>query len=98
VLARFSGPSPKEKRLAACLDGLARAAGHADRHELLKDFCKGLLLPGERKSIEPMGARLHPGRVQAARQSLQHLVAQVPWSDEAVLAEVRRRVLPVMQQ
>ena len=48
------------------------AAGHADRHEPLKDYCRGLLLPGERKSIEPMGARLHPDRVQAARQSIAH--------------------------
>lgn len=93
-----SGPSLQEKRLAAYLDGLAHAAGHADRHEPLKDYCKGLLLPGERKSIEPMAARLHPERVQAARQSLHHLVAQAPWSDEVVLAEVRRRVLPWMQQ
>jgi len=98
VPPRSSGPSPQEKRLAAYLDGLAHAAGHADRHEPLKDYCKGLLLPGERKSIEPMAARLHPGRVQAARQSLHHLVAKAPWDDEAVLAEVRRRVLPVMQQ
>ncbi len=38
-----SGPSLREKRLAASLDGLAHAAGHADRHEPLKDYCKGLL-------------------------------------------------------
>ncbi|GIU76277.1 MAG: hypothetical protein KatS3mg004_3364 [Bryobacteraceae bacterium] len=74
------------------------AAGHANRHEPLKDYCKGLLLPGERKSIEPMAARLHPDRVQAARQSMHTRVAQAPWSDEAVLAEVRRRVLPAMLQ
>jgi SRSO17 transposase len=98
VPPQSSGPSPQEKRLAAYLDGLAHAAGHADRHEPLKDYCKGLLLPGERKSIEPMAARLHPERVQAARQSLHHVVAKAPWSDEAVLAEVRRRVLPVLEQ
>ncbi|HOQ47838.1 MAG TPA: transposase, partial [Bryobacteraceae bacterium] len=33
---------------------MARAAGHADRHQPLKDYCRGLLLPGERKSVEPM--------------------------------------------
>ena len=95
---RSSGPSPQEKRLAAYLEGLAHAAGHADRHEPLKDYCKGLLLPSERKSIEPMAARLHPGRVQAGRQSLHHLVAKAPRDNEAVLREVRRHVLPVMQQ
>jgi SRSO17 transposase len=56
-----------------------------------------LLLPSERKSIEPMAARLHPERVQAARQSLHHLVAKAPWSDEAVLAAVRAQVLPAMR-
>jgi SRSO17 transposase len=42
----------------------------------LKSYCKGLLLPGERKSIEPMAARLDPESVQAMRQSLHHLVGQ----------------------
>jgi SRSO17 transposase len=82
----------------AYLDGLAYAAGHADRREPLKDYCKGLLPPCERKSIEPMAARLHPGGVQAARQSLPPLAAWAPCSDEAVPGEVRRRVLPVVQQ
>ena len=83
-------------RFAAYMEGLAKAAGHRDREEPLKDYCRGLLLPGERKSVEPMAARLDPDRVQAARQSLHHLVAKAPWSDEAVLAAVRAQVLPVM--
>lgn len=45
-----------------------------------------------------MAARLHPERVQAARQSLHHRVAKAFRSDEAVAAEVRRRVLPVIEQ
>jgi SRSO17 transposase len=51
----------------------------------LKSYCKGLLLPGERKSIEPMAARLDAENVQPMRQSLHHLVAKAPWSDEVVL-------------
>ncbi len=90
------GPSPQEKRFAAYLEGLARAAGHRDRETPLKDYCRGLLLPGERKSIEPMAARLHPDRVQPTRQSLHHLVAKAPWSDQAVLDAVTRQVLPAM--
>ncbi len=61
------GPSPQEKRVAAYLEGLARAAGHRDREAPLKDYCRGLLLPGQRQSIEPMAARLHPDRVQPNR-------------------------------
>jgi len=80
------------------MEGLAWAAGHQDRHAPLKYYCQGLLLPGERKSIEPMAARLDPKHVQPLRQSLHHLVAKAPWSDEAVLAQVRRQVLPVMRK
>src|ERR671920_800230 len=80
------------------MDGLANAAGHADRHTPLKNYCKGLLLPGERKSIEPMAARLVPDDVRRMHQSLHHLVAAAPWSDEEVLAEVQRQVLPSMQK
>lgn len=80
------------------MEGLARAAGHADRHGPLKSYCKGLLLPGERKSVEPMAARLAPSDVRRMHQSLHHVVAAAPWSDDEVLAEVRRQVLPVMQK
>jgi SRSO17 transposase len=64
----------------------------------LKSYCKGLLLPGERKSIEPMAARLDPGNIESMRQSLHHLVAKAPWSDEVVLAQVREYVLSAMQR
>lgn len=80
------------------MDGLARAAGHADRHEPLKSYCKGLLLPGERKSVEPMAARLAPDNVRRMHQSLHHVVADAPWNDEEMLAEVGRQVLPQLQK
>ena len=96
--SRLSAPGPQEKRFAAYIEGLANAAGHEDRHTPLKNYCKGLLLPGERKSIEPMAARLDPENVQPVRQSLHHLVAKAPWSDESLLDEVRSHVLPAMQK
>ncbi len=80
------------------MEGLARAAGHADRAVPLKSYCTGLLLPGERKSVEPMAARLAPGNVRRMHQSLHHVVADAPWSDEAVLRQVRSAVLPAMQK
>jgi SRSO17 transposase len=98
VGSRLSAPGPLEKRFAAYIEGLATAAGHEDRHTPLKNYCKGLLLPGERKSIEPLAARLDPKSVQPMRQSLHHLVAKAPWSDEALLAQVRSQVLPAMQK
>jgi SRSO17 transposase len=62
----------------------------------LKNYCTGLLLPGERKSVEPMAARLAPDDVRRMHQSLHHLVADAPWNDEEMLAQVRREVLPTM--
>jgi SRSO17 transposase len=49
-------PGTQEDRFAAYMNGLAQAAEHADREEPLKAYCKGLVLPGERKSVEPMAA------------------------------------------
>ena len=96
--SRLSAPGPQEKRFAAYIEGLAIAAGHEDRHAPLRNYCKGLLLPGERKSIEPMAARLDRENVQSMRQSLHHLVAKAPWSNEALMEQVRNHVLPTMQK
>jgi SRSO17 transposase len=80
------------------MDRLAKAAGHADRNVPLKSYCTGLLLPGKRKSVEPMAARLAPENVRRMHQSLHHVVADAPWSDEEVLRAVRNYALPAMQK
>ena len=80
------------------MEGLAQAAGHADRHTPLKNYCTGLRLPGERKSVEPMAARLAPDHVRRMHQSLHHLVADAPWNDQELLEHVRQQVLPAMQK
>jgi len=91
-----AAPGPQQRRFAAYMEGLAKAAGHADRDVPLKNYCTGLLLPGERKSVEPMAARLAPDNVRRMHQSLHHLVADAPWSEEAVLDAVLDSVLPAM--
>src|ERR1700691_1672816 len=96
--ANIMAPGAQQKRLAAYLDGLAQAAGHADRTEPLKAYCTGLLLPGERKSVEPMAARLAPDNVRRTHQSLHHVVADAPWSDEDLLRQVRKYVLAAMTE
>jgi SRSO17 transposase len=91
-------PGAQRKRFAAYLDRLAQAAGHLDRVIPLKSYCTGLLLPGERKSVEPMAARLCPENVRQTHQSLHHVVAHAPWSDEDILEAVRQYALPAMQK
>jgi SRSO17 transposase len=88
----------RQQRLAAYLEQLASAAGHADRALPLSLYCTGLLLPGERKSVEPMAARLAPDNVRRMHQSLHHVVADAPWSDESLLSRVRDLVLPAMEK
>jgi SRSO17 transposase len=96
--ANFMAPGAQQKRFAAYLDSLAQAAGHADREEPLKAYCTGLLLPGERKSVEPMAARLAPDNVRRTHQSLHHVVADAPWSDESVLRRVWEYALSAMTE
>jgi SRSO17 transposase len=96
--ANSMAPGAQQKRFAAYLDSLAHAAGHQDRVAPLKSYCTGLLLPGERKSVEPMAARLCPENVRQTHQSLHHIVAHAPWSDEDILEAVRRYVVPAMEE
>ena len=72
---------------------LASVLGHADRVRPFEDYCVGLLSAEGRKSVEPLAAVTAPERTAAQHQSLLHLVAQAPWSDQAVLTRVRERVL-----
>jgi len=60
--------------------------GRSDRMRQCGLYVSGLLLDGERKSIQPMAARL-PG---ASEQNLQQFVNQSPWGHEEVLKRLRR--------
>ena len=87
-----------QARFASYVEALVEVIGHADRAEPLNDYCVGLLMPGERKSVEPMAAIVAPARVSAKHQSLLHLVGQAPWSDEAVLQKIRELLLPGIER
>src|ERR1700716_4375466 len=84
------------ERFAAYVDGLASVIGHADRMGPWGDYCTGLMLPLDRKSVEPMAARTAPGRTAAQHQSLLHFIGVAEWSDERVLGKVREMVLPAL--
>ena len=72
---------------------LAERLGHADRVVPMRSYCTGLMLPVERKSIEPMAAQLAPTRVRAEHQRLHHFVANAAWDDAALLGAVREHVV-----
>jgi SRSO17 transposase len=77
---------------------LAETIGHADRRGPLEAYLSGLLLPGERKSVEPMAAKLDPRHVSRAHQSMHHFVSTAPWRDTALLAVARDYALAQLER
>ena len=45
---------------------MIKALGHASREQAARWYLRALMLPGERKSVEPMAARVHPDDVPSA--------------------------------
>ena len=85
-------------RFAEYVEHLSEVIGHVDRHGPLASYCTGLLLPGDRKSVEPMAARIAPDEVGAKHQSLHHFVAKAPWDEAELLSAVRTFVLPKIEK
>ena len=87
-----------ESRFRSYVEGLVSVIGHADRAKPLRDYCTGLMMPCDRKSVEPMAAVTEPARVAAQHQCLLHFIGEGRWSDERVLTKVREMVLPQMER
>lgn len=94
----LQGSEDSDGRFSSYVEGLARVIGHADRVKPLRDYCTGLMMPGSRKSVEPMAAVTAPARTAAQHQSLLHFVGQASWSDEKVLAKVCAMVRPALER
>ena len=91
-------PRSDKERFAAYLDAIVAVMPHRRRAAAARAYCTGLLLPGERKSVEPMAARIEPDHVQAKHQSLHHMVAKAEWDDAVLLQAVREQVLPAIER
>jgi SRSO17 transposase len=90
--------SARAQRFHSYVERLTTALGHRDRHGPLRDYVTGLCLPGERKSIEPMAARVDPRHVRARHQSMHHFIANAAWDDAAVLRVARETVLAALER
>src|SRR5213593_1837288 len=90
--------SARAQRFHAYVERLTTALGHQDRHSPVRAYVTGLCLPGDRKSIEPMAARVDPRHVRARHQSMHHFVANAPWDDGALLRIARDTVLSVLER
>jgi len=75
-------------KLEAFLADVVLPMGRKERREHAGEYIRGLLMDGERKSIEPLASRLPDGDVQA----LQQFVNQSPWPSQEVRASLARKV------
>jgi len=74
------------------LSPLIRTVGRSERRTGATLYVEGLLLPGQRKSIEPMAERL---RVDA--QKLQQFITDSPWAAEEIGKAIREEVAQQME-
>jgi SRSO17 transposase len=77
-----------QAKLEAFLADVVVPMGRKERRDHAEEYLRGLLMDGDRKSIEPMADRLPDGNVQA----LQQFVNQSPWSFQKVRASLARKV------
>ena len=80
------------KHLTGFLTPVVAELGRRERRVAAARYVHGLLLPGQRKSIEPMAERLG-----VDPQSLQQFVSASPWSDQAVWKVVRQQIIPHLE-
>jgi len=71
---------------------LVAEIGRSERHEGAALYVQGLLMPGQRKSVEPMAERLG-----VDSQKLQQFVADSPWPERVVWQAIRREVIPAVE-
>jgi len=81
-----------ESRLLRFLEDLLEPMGRSERRHWARVYVEGLLLDGERKSIEPLAARIPGADVQALRQ----FVGQSPWEVEQVQRRLAHKMVDLL--
>ena len=75
-------------RFPQFMNSVSWVLGRSERRQAAARYVEGLLMDGQRKSIEPMAGRLG---VQA--QGLQQFVTDSPWSDAELWSVIRREII-----
>jgi len=83
-----------DHRLTAFLEDLLAPLGRKERRHWARVYVQGLLLDGDRKSIEPMASRIPEADVQALRQ----FVGQSPWAVDVVQQQLARKVVDLLSE
>jgi SRSO17 transposase len=93
------GMKPQELQRLDCrlehfLEQLLGPMGRSERRHWARIYIEGLLLDGERKSIEPIANRIHGANVQSLRQ----FVGQSPWSVEEIQHKLTERMVDLLSE
>ncbi len=83
-----------DRRLQQFLEDLTEPMRRSERRHWARVYVQGLLLDGERKSIEPLAERLVGADVQALRQ----FVGQSPWEVEEVQRRLAQKVVDLLSE
>jgi SRSO17 transposase len=84
--------------MAKFMDHVGQALGSRPQRKRFAQYALGLLLPGERKSMEPMAARIDPEHAMARFKTFQHFIACSDWDDLAVRQAAYRWAEPALAQ
>src|SRR3982750_1006916 len=80
----MGGSGDWPRTLETWLEPFLARLGHPARRRMCPLYVAGLIVPGERKSLQPIAARLAP----ADYDQLHHFIAVGPWEDEPLEAEL----------
>jgi SRSO17 transposase len=83
-----------DSELSVFVDGLIGCVKRKDQRRSFAMYVTGLLLDGERKSLQPMAMRLvdSSDEYEAVRQRLQQVVSAAPWPDAELYAALSAKV------
>src|SRR5205085_7427365 len=83
-----------DRELNEYLSSMVAGMGRTERRDSLMLYMTGLLLDGERKSIEPIAARLvdSPEKTEAMRQRLQQCVVNAAWAEDELWARLAKKL------
>jgi SRSO17 transposase len=83
-----------DRELGHFIDSMVDGMGRPERRRAMASYITGLLLDGERKSVQPMAARLvdDPSEIEAMRQRLQQAVCFSPWSEAEIFSRLSTKL------
>jgi SRSO17 transposase len=83
-----------DRELGSYLDSMVAGLGRSERRAALSAYMTGLLLDGERKSVEPMASRLvdDQSQIEGMRQRLLQAVSTADWPEAEMFARVAKKL------